>query len=49
MCLEVYSAYLDNIDLTDKQKSDLIESLTVICENIIDAQFCEGDSCYEPN
>lgn len=47
MSLEIYRAYLDGLDVTDTQKDQLIESLTAICENIIDDLFCKVDGCYE--
>jgi hypothetical protein len=35
MSLDVYRTYLDGLDLSDKEKSDLIEALQAIIENIV--------------
>ncbi|AHE65822.1 hypothetical protein Loa_00233 [Legionella oakridgensis ATCC 33761 = DSM 21215] len=43
MSLELYRTHLDGLNLTDEEKSDLIEATTVLVANILNDLFSHGN------
>lgn len=49
MSVELYGTHLDGLNLTDEEKSDLIDATTVLVENIINDLFSRDIEHHEKN
>lgn len=49
MSLEKYGTHLAGLDLTEQEKTELIEAISVAVENIIGDLFARQDSHEEKN